>query len=122
MASVDIKHHVYLITPHHTPRCANPWTSLSLSIYIYICPWTIPNPSLISLTVSVDVKHHVYLLTYNPQASAVCDIPPFRRRCRELRLKSLEEDAGKRGFEFAGGCGRESDAWAVWRRVPESEA
>ena len=42
MISVDVKHHVYLLT-----------TSIPLPPF---------SPSLISLMVSVDVKHHVYLL------------------------------------------------------------
>ena len=42
MVSVDVKHHVYLLTP----------------------PYPLPpfSQSLISLMVSVDVKHHIYLL------------------------------------------------------------
>ena len=45
MVSVDVKHHVYLLTYLHT----------------LVLPFS---PSLLSLMVSVDVKHHVYLLTY----------------------------------------------------------
>ena len=42
VVSVDVKHHVYLLTTSIPPA-----------------PFS---PSLISLMVSVDVKHHVYLL------------------------------------------------------------
>ena len=85
VASVDIKHHVYLITPHLTPRTANLWTSLSLSLCIYICPRPI-------------AKHR-------PFATSLL--------FTEGAGKSLEEGAGKRSFEFGGGCGRESDAWGL---------
>ena len=43
--SVDVKHHVYLLT------------------YLR-CLWTLSTMFTYLLTVSVDVKHHVYLLTY----------------------------------------------------------
>ena len=54
MVSVDVKHHVYLLT-YLLPPSLSPPTSI---------PPPPPSPSLISLMVSVDVKHHVYLLTY----------------------------------------------------------
>ena len=49
MVSVDVKHHVYLLTLSLSPHLHTPY------------PFS---RSLISLMVSVDAKHQVYLLTY----------------------------------------------------------
>ena len=61
MVSVDVKHHVYLLTMdvnHHERRCHR----IAIGIYNLLLPPSSPHlrPSLISRTVSVDVKHHVY--------------------------------------------------------------
>ena len=60
MVSVDVKHHVYLLTTSILPSPIS--------------------PSLINLMVSVDVKHHVYLLTF--RICALC-------RVRELHVWSI---------------------------------
>ena len=58
MVSVDVKHHVYLLTipPPPYPPSPPPPPPIHTPFHSF-------SPSLISLMVSVDVKHHVYLLT-----------------------------------------------------------
>ena len=73
MVSVDVKHHVCLLTPPYPliPSISPSLISLMVSVdvkhhvnYLLHLHTPLPlSPSLISLTVSVDNKHHVYLPT-----------------------------------------------------------
>ena len=82
MVSVDVKHHVYLLT-YPGAECRN--HSGGDSVAIGITPLFPPppppptppfSPSLISRMVSVDVKHHVYLLTNKASCdeTETCDL------------------------------------------------
>ena len=57
MVSVDVKHHVYLLTLYLS--LISLMVSVDVKHHVYLLTLY---PSLISLMVSVDVKHHVYLL------------------------------------------------------------
>ena len=69
MVSVDVKHHVYILTSKDTtrlPKSRGAWGGTQYKLpkdYEYVGHFSPKAPSLISLMVSVDVKHHVYLLT-----------------------------------------------------------
>ena len=72
MVSVDVKHHVYLLTTSIPPSPLSPslinlMVSVDVKHHVYLLTTSIPpsplSPSLINLMISVDVKHHVYLLT-----------------------------------------------------------
>ena len=65
MVSVDVKHHVYLLTPPYPlPLFSPSLIGLTVSVYVkhhvylhLLTPHPLFSPSLIILTVSVDVKH-----------------------------------------------------------------
>ena len=56
MFSVDVKHHVCILTEGHS----------QLRSCVKVEVDVLGSPSLIVRTVSVDVKHHVYILTEGP--------------------------------------------------------
>ena len=85
VVSVDVKHHVYLVTASIPPSLLLPvpnkpcgfcgrWAPCLLSYRLHTPPPPF-SPSLTSLVVSVDVEHHVYLVTASIPPSPLLPVP-----------------------------------------------